>query len=167
MYTFFCLIDRLAAKFDKMLFESFESSWMATEVLIGQMKANKNILTHTPKNKKGEFLYNSNAKTAVLLKYIIKDSKRQYDKKRNKRYKNPEDIGKRITTTLVAKNLISGFFNCPKFEEFVLAVPVGSHIHEAVIFFRKQSDKMDATYFNPNYSKAAQRKHNIVVLQAV
>lgn len=141
-------------KFNASRFESYISTYAATEWAINEMRANENVEAYHVDQYNAEFLYNTEAKTAVLLKFVIKSTKKCFIAKRNRWYSNPNDRANRITTTAVARNLIFAFMKA--FEHYELVVPVGSHYHEACIFFRTHKGCKQAIYFNPNYSKKVQ-----------
>lgn len=95
-----------------------------------------------------EYLFNNSTKTAVILKSVVRVTRGR----KKKCYKNPYDKGARHTTTSVAKCALLHFMNNDHFNNFDLAVPIGSQSHEACLFFRKQMGLFEAIYFNPNYS---------------
>lgn len=98
-------------------------------------------------------MVNDEHKTAVFLRFV---AKRCFRGKRNRPYKNPHDIANRITTTAVGKNAVLHFFNKPQFHAHDLVVPIGSHIHEACLFFKKTVDGLTIIYYSSNYSMATQ-----------
>lgn len=133
------------------------STYEATECVIKQMEANPNTALHNHDgNKYGEFLFNQSTKTAVYLKFVINLAKRRFVCKRNRSYENVHDFAYRTTTTSVGRNAIHYFLNQPQFKGFDLVVPVGSHIHEACLFVRKDGGGMTIIYYNPNYSGKTQ-----------
>lgn len=140
---------------DQKWFDSFESSYSATESVIKKMKANSDIASYTIQNNV-EFLFNQKTKTAVLLKFIIKPTRIQFIRKRNRLYKCEYDVENRITTTSVGRQKILHFLNNEQFREYELVIPVGSYIHEALVYLRKIEGLMEAIYYNPNLSKRAQ-----------
>lgn len=137
--------------FNRKFFESFKSTYLATEVLIDEVKASGKVSTYAAKNSYGEFLCNTNSKTAVYLKFVAKLAKRSTTKT-NRRYENDYDIAHRLTTTTVGKNAVLHFFSNPQFKDFDLVVPTGNHFHEACIFVRKRDECMKIIYYNPNRS---------------
>lgn len=116
------------------------------------MRSSRNVETYYVAQYNGEFLYNPKTLTAVLLKFIIKNTKKQYASKRNRSSGIPFDIANRATTTSVGILLIQHFMHHPSFPQYELVVPVGSRNHEACIFFRMHKGSMQAIYYNPNYS---------------
>lgn len=147
-----CIIDGKEYQFDAEQFSSSSSTYIATETVIEQMKGLPDVELYAGKGRTGGFLYNNATKTAVYLKFVLKLAKKAFVTKRNKSYKNPEDIAGRITTTAVARQAIFDFMNQPEFEGFDLVVPAGHHMHETCIFLRKEDSQMRAIYFNPNWS---------------
>lgn len=101
------------------------------------------------------YLYNATTKTAVLLKSIIRVTTEGFTSKKKKHYNNHFDIANRLTTTSVGNGALSHFINNDTFPGFDLVVPIGSHVHETCIFYRKRDDFFEAIYFNPNYSTKA------------
>lgn len=141
--------------FNRERFESFKSTYVATELLLEEMKSSGQILSYSTDNSYGEFLYNKETKTAVFLKFVAKLAKmwHKYKSKRNRPYKNSNDIANRLTTTTVGRNAIFHFVNNPLFNDFDLVVPAGNHVHETCLFVRKQGDHMKVICYNPNRSE--------------
>lgn len=129
---------------------SKKSTYKATEVLIRDIKRIRGVKSY--KFGGFEYLYNEHHKTAVLLKYIAKWSRKFFKTKLNKRPKNKNDEANRIITTLYGKDGIMHFLNNSTFEKYTLSVSVGSMIHESCMFFRNDKSIINAIYFNPSYS---------------
>lgn len=85
-----------------------------------------------------------------MLKSISRESQPLFISKRNKR-QNQYDSAKRITTTLCGKQAIRHFLK--EKNEYTLVVPIGNVRHEACIFFKINNSKLEAIFFNPNYSE--------------
>lgn len=140
-------------EFNKSRFNSFESTYDATESEIQHMLDSGKLEKHHVGRYNADFVYNEGSKTAALLKFVVKSPKPAYIKKRNRSYKSPHDQASRVTTTSVAYRLITQFMNDSRFAVYELVISVGSYDHESCVFLRKNSGKTEAIYYNPNYSK--------------
>lgn len=103
-----------------------------------------------------DYLLNRKSETAVLLLFTVVASERLFLKKWNKKYKNPFDIAKRITTVDVVHKEVVWFLNNEKYKNYELVVSVGSHLHESCVFFRNKHSFWEAVYFNANFSQKTQ-----------
>lgn len=134
-------------------FDDTESTYKSTEKTIDEMRRYKQIEAFIDSTKNCEYLYNDEKKTAVLLKCVIKKTRKLFHKKFVRTEKNPYDLGNRETTVSVARCMILSFLNHQKFHNYHLVVSIGSRDHESCIFFRNMDVGMEAIYFNPNYSE--------------
>lgn len=147
-----CSISGLTRKnvFNFKKFDSEESSFKATEDIIEVMRKQNGISSYI--HNGNEFLYNKLFKTAVLLKCAAKFREPSFESKKNKRAKNPFDIGNRLISTSKAKIEISHFLNHKLYKYYYIVVPIGGWLHEACIFFKKSDKFIHAVFYNPNYS---------------
>lgn len=148
----FLFIDAMVQRFNRSGFASYESTYSAAESVIAELKASGKFNSYYVKKYNAEFLYSPEALTAVLLKYIVKCSKKAFVAKKNRSYQNPNEETITITTSSVGRNLINHFMHHPDFPQYELVVSVGSHLHEGCVFFRTHKRSMEAIYYNPNYS---------------
>lgn len=142
------------SKFDLRKFRelSVDSTYEAAEFIIEKIRNHPGIESYYGKDR-AEFLYSKRYKTAVLLKYVAKISRRQFISRANKKTKHKFDIKKRITTTLCGKKHINHFLKQAQFKNYTIVTSVGSMDHESCMFFqRNDNSKIDAIFFNPNYS---------------
>lgn len=125
-------------------------------MVIRVLKQNEDVRNHD--HLEFEFIYNEKQKTALLLFLVIKHKSQFFLKKQNRKYKSKHNKGNtaRITTTDNARRAILYFLNHRTFNEFTLAVAVGSYTHEACLFLRKDDDRYKAIYYNPNFSQVTQ-----------
>lgn len=156
------LIEDMENEFDAETFDSLamKSTYVATEEVIKQMRQARDVSSYAGNGWCGEFLYNKAKKTAVYLKFVLRLTKHSHVGKRNKPYKNKEDIANRVTTTSVARKAIYDFMNKPEFEGYDVAAPAGHHMHETCVFFRREDGQMSAIYFNPNFSSKTHGPEN-------
>lgn len=132
--------------------QSKKSTYKATETVIRQIRKQEGIECYRNKDKV-EFLYSKRFKTAVLLKFVAKISKKQFLRRANKKSKHKYDKKKRITTTLCGKLHIDRFLKNPQFKGYTVVTSVGSIAHETCMFFQMENKcNVDAIFFNPNYS---------------
>lgn len=135
------------AAFDEGIYKKFDSSYLATEVVINQIRDHRDTRSFLDDND--EYFLNDAKKTAVVLKYVIRKTTKSFLARSYKQTKIKHNIAKRCTTVSNGIRLIRKFLNM--FPNFDLVVPCGSLSHECCVFFRKDV-KFRAIYFNPNYS---------------
>lgn len=137
------------AEFDHSIYKKFDSSYLATETVINQIRNHPDI--HSFMDDYDEYLINEAKKSAVVLKYVVRKTTKAFLTKSYKQTKIEYDIAKRCTTVSNGIRLIRKFFNI--YPNFDIVVPCGSLSHECCVFFRKDAaGKFRAIYFNPNFS---------------
>lgn len=137
------------AEFDHSIYKTFDSSYLATETVINQIRNHPDI--HSCMDDYDEYLINEAKKSAVVLKYVVRKTTKAFLTKSYKQTKIEYDIAKRCTTVSNGIRLIRKFFNI--YPNFDIVVPCGSLSHECCVFFRKDAaGKFRAIYFNPNFS---------------
>lgn len=146
-----CIITN-EGEFDMGNFNSFNDTYKAVEELIKEIRTRNHI--HSYKRNGSEFLLNKKHHTAVLLKSVSIRSKRNFERKQNRKTKFKYDVGKRVTTVGVAKGLILHFLNNTRFAKYALAIPIGTTSHEACLVFSTSKNGINAIYYNPNYSES-------------
>lgn len=130
-------------------FQNCASTYQATEAVIDDIRGRNNIKSYTFKNI--EYLFNEETKTALVLKCIARTTTKAFCKKSYKKTKIVFDIGKRCTTVSNGVAAIRHFFSI--FAGYDLVIACGSLDHECCVFFRQDDKgKLEAIYFNPNYS---------------
>lgn len=138
--------------FDIDIFDSFESTYDATEEVIKYIRKNSNIETHNG-TFGFEILFNEETKTALILKSATEVRQKSFTKKKRKKKKNKHDKAKRGTTVLSIHHCASAFLNNEEFQHYELAMSIGSQSHEGCVFLRKNGlRRLEAVYYNPNYS---------------
>lgn len=131
-------------------FFGMPDSYKAVEKTISEIREMENIRAYTHPKYKDEYLYNTKTKTAVLLKCVSKISKKLFVKKPRKSDENPNDIMNRTITTVSGYISVQNFFKA--FDGYVLCVPSGHKVHETCFFFKKNGEKLDIIFYNPNSS---------------
>lgn len=133
-------------------YDKHRNTYFATEVIISDIRKMDQITTLVDPRAKIEYFLNGEKKTALLLKSVARVSLQSFVRKRNRRSKIVDDVANRIIPTLTGYRAVNFFYKEEKFKHFDLVVPCGNAKHEAAMFFRKNENKLDVIFFNPNYS---------------
>lgn len=150
--------DRVGNIFTLANFKDSKQTFVATENTIVEMVKNKNIAELSHGNF--DFLINANYKSAVLLSFTVVESQSKFLKAWNRKYKNPYDVAKRITSVNVVHKQIVWFLNNTNYKDHTIVVSTGSHLHKSCIFVRNITRNnetcFEAIYFNANFSQKTQ-----------
>lgn len=133
------------------IFNRFCSTFKATEKVIKEMAQFEGISSDEISHF--SYLVNKEAKTALLLKCVTKQSKKAFQQKRSRQSYNRHDAMRLSTTVSEGKKGINFFLNKPEYAGYTIALSTANYKHECCVFFRKENNQINRIFFNPNYSK--------------
>lgn len=144
---------RTSKCFDFKAFDECDNTYIAIENTISLIRETANVQSYTQAKYKTEFLFNTEFKSAILLKSVARASKPFFNKKRMRSKRVSFDIANRIIPTRSGYIAVTGFFKEEKFKDYELIVPCGNYSHETCLFFRMLPEGgFDVIFYNPNYS---------------